>query len=399
MTMTWRPVAMAVLSTLGLGSSAYLTSIHLSHLRTGAASICNLGSQLNCDVVNTSPWSELLGVPVSHFGTLFYLAMILLSLLWVAKQDLRVRLQPLMLFLTVVSCGFSLFLAGISLFVLSTFCVFCLSLYVINALLLGLVLPQSRAALRALPSHLGQDLRALLRPAPVLLLIAGFSGGAASSFLLHVAGKDAHQMAAQRAQQGATSDGSAATAVARIDLTDASAPSLGPGDAPVTIVEISDFECPFCQKAAQTLAELRRLYPGQLRFVFRHFPLDETCNTLLKRQIHPNACAAARAAFCAGEQGQFWPYADKLFEGATEPDDLDAHMRSLNLKEPEFRRCLADPATAARIAKDIDQCAKAGVAGVPVLLINGRKLTGAQPIEAFRTLIDEELAIAGKKVR
>jgi predicted DsbA family dithiol-disulfide isomerase len=74
-------------------------------------------------------------------------------------------------------------------------------------------------------------------------------------------------------------------------------------------------------------------------------------------------------------------------------------MRSLSLNEPSFRRCLRDEATNARIVRDIDECAKAGVVGVPVLLINGRKLAGAQPIEAFRKLIDEELALLGKEVR
>ena len=107
-----------------------------------------------------------------------------------------------------------------------------------------------------------------------------------------------------------TSAAAASGAEARINLLTPSHPALAP-DAPVTIVEISDFECPYCQKASQTLAELRTLYPGKLRLVFRNFPLDESCNKLLKRQIHENACAAARAAFCAGEQGQFWPYAEK----------------------------------------------------------------------------------------
>jgi protein-disulfide isomerase len=325
--------------------------------------------------------------------------MIVLSLLAAAKQDLRARLGPYLLILSLAAFGFSLFLAGISLFVLSAFCLFCISLYIVNALLLAVVLPQSGSALRALPGQLGPDLRALLRPAPLLLVAGGLCGGIASSFVLRAAGQEAHRSAEQRKQSDVASAGPQTPAIARIDLFDASAPSLGPSDAPVTIVEISDFECPYCQKASQTLAELRRLYPSQVRLVFRHFPLDQSCNPLLKRQIHANACAAARAAFCAGEQGQFWAYAEKLFAGATEPEDLDAHLRALQLKEPAFRRCLADPATAARIAHDIDQCAKAGVTGVPVLLINGRKLAGAQPIEAFRALIDEELAIAGKKVR
>ena len=395
---TWRPATMAVLSALGLGSSAYLTSIHLSHLRTGAASVCNLGSQLNCDVVNTSAWSELFGVPVSHLGSIFYLVLICLLLLATAKPALRERLHAWLLLLIVAACGSSLFLAGISAFVLHTFCLFCVSLYVINVLLLGLVLPGAWTRLRDVPQQLGQDVRDLLRPAPLVLTAAGLCGAALSSWVLREAGQQAHLAAQQRSQVNAKTNEPPQQA-ARLDLTDPAAPSLGPADAPISIVEISDFECPYCQKAAQTLAELRRIYPNQLRVQFRHFPLDQSCNPLLKRQIHPNACAAARAAFCAGEQGQFWAYAEKLFDGATEPEDLDAHLRALSLKEPTFRRCLADPATAARIAKDIDECAKAGVAGVPVLLINGRKLAGAQPIETYRALIDEELAIAGKKGR
>lgn len=404
---------MAVLSALGLASSLYLTSIHLAHLRTGAASICNLGSQFNCDVVNTSRFSELAGVPVSHLGSLLYVALLLLSILAAQRPGFRTRSQPYLLLLIGAACAYSLFLAGISAFVLHAFCLFCISLYGINFGLLAAVTPGSLTTLQALPSQIAADLRALLRPAPLLLLIAALCGTLGSLILARGAAQRAQQLAQERTSAGpsaatpaptpnaaqAASPPEAPTAPPRIDLRDPIAPSLGPADAPITIVEISDFECPFCQKAAQTLAELRKLYPGKLRLVFRHFPLDESCNKLLKRQIHENACAAARAAFCAGEQGQFWPYAEKLFAGETEPSDLDAHMRSLSLNEPSFRRCLRDEATNARIVRDIDECAKAGVVGVPVLLINGRKLAGAQPIEAFRKLIDEELAVLGKEVR
>lgn len=407
----WQPLAIAVLSALGLASSLYLTSIHLAHLRTGAASICNFGSQFNCDIVNTSRFSELAGVPVSHLGSLLYVALLLLSLLAARRPDFRTRSQPYLLLLIGLACAYSLFLAGISAFVLHAFCLFCISLYGINFGLLAAVAPGSLTTLQALPSQIAADRRALLRPAPLLLISAALFGALGSLILVRGAAQQAQQLAQERTSASpaaatpaptagqAASSPEAATAPPRIDLRDPIAPSLGPADAPVTIVEISDFECPFCQKAAQTLAELRKLYPGKLRLVFRHFPLDESCNKLLKRQIHENACAAARAAFCAGEQGQFWPYAEKLFAGETEPSDLDAHMRSLSLNEPSFRRCLRDEATNARIVRDIDECAKAGVVGVPVLLINGRKLAGAQPIEAFRKLIDEELALLGKEVR
>lgn len=411
MKMKWQPVTVATLSALGLASSLYLTSIHLAHLRTGVASVCNLGSQLNCDLVNTSQWSELAGVPVSHLGSLFYLALLLAALLSGRRPGFRASCQPYLIFLVGLAAVFSLSLASISAFVLHAFCIFCISLYVINLALLAVLLPGARAALAALPNHFGADLKSLVQPAPLVLSISLLLGATGSLIVLRGATQQAQAMAVQRTGASAPESTASKTAEhptegsapseppARINLFDPIAPSLGPSDAPITIVEISDFECPYCQKAAQTLAELRKLYPGKLRLVFRNFPLDESCNKLLKRQIHENACAAARAAFCAGEQGQFWPYAERLFDGATEPSDLEAHMRSLRLNESTFRRCLRDEATNARIVRDIDECAKAGVVGVPVLLINGRKLAGAQPIEAFRKLIDEELAVAGKEVR
>ena len=387
---------MAALGAAGMASSAYLTAIHLQHLGTGAASVCNLGGMLNCDVVNTSAWSEVLRVPVSHIGTLFYFVLLSLAVLMWTRAALRQRLHGYLTIAIALACMASLFLAGVSLFVLKAICVFCMSLYAINLLLLLIVLPGSVAALRALPSQLGADVAATLRPAPLLLMVGVLSGALASMWTLRQAGQRVHERAAERAQAAAVQPGAPP---ARIDLYDATAPVWGPADAPITIVEVSDFECPFCQAAAGTLAELKRAYPGQLRMVFRHFPLDQSCNKLLKRQIHPNACAAARAAFCAGQQGQFWPYAEKLFDGAVESSDLLEHMRALSLKEEPFKRCLESTEAAARIQQDIDACSKAGVAGVPVILINGRKLAGAQPIEKFRARIDEELAAARSATR
>jgi uncharacterized membrane protein len=102
---------------MGLASSLYLTSIHLAHLRTGAASICNLGSQLNCDLVNTSRFSELAGIPVSHLGSLLYVALLLASLLASRRPGFRARCQPYLLLLVGISVLFSLFLASISAFI------------------------------------------------------------------------------------------------------------------------------------------------------------------------------------------------------------------------------------------------------------------------------------------
>lgn len=162
--------------------------------------------------------------------------------------------------------------------------------------------------------------------------------------------------------------------------------SRGPSDAPITIVEFSDYQCPFCLRAEQTLKQVEALYPGQLRIVYRHLPLD----------FHPNAEPAARGAICAEAQGRFWAYHDLLFQNqnALEEPNLFAYAKQLELDEAAFRRCYEDPATAARVGADVTAARSLGASATPTFFINGRELRGAQPLEAFRAIIDQELEAA-----
>ncbi len=376
---TWRCVAVIALCLIGAVVSTYLTTIHLHHLATGEPSLCNFNQMLNCDVAISSRFSEVQGVPIAHLGMLFYLGMGTLAVVAWRRAELRPRLHGYMFIGAFLAAAVSLllFLASMQ---LRALCVFCFCLYIVNLTLLVITFAGGLSAVRELPAHLGADARALFgSPVRLGLVLLALVGAATATYELAAVVAKAHAVALTR-------DSSA-----RIDLVDATAPSMGPADAPVTLVEVSDFECPFCQRASETVAELRRLYPDRLRIVFRNFPLDQACNPLLKHQIHENACAAARAAICAGEQGKFWPYAELLFSGATEPSDLLPHARTLGLSEGAFSACLAAPATAARVAADIAAASHAGVVGVPVFLINGRKLTGAKPLEDFRAIIDDEL--------
>jgi protein-disulfide isomerase/uncharacterized membrane protein len=376
---TWRLGAVTALCLLGTVVSVYLTAIHLRHLQTGEDSACNFSQTLNCDAVLSSQWSEIARIPVSQFGTLFYLGMGALAVLGLLSAGLRSRLQGYLLIGALLACGCSLFLGGVSL-TLHAACVFCMTTYAVNLALLVLLSPGGGSALRTVFSDLGADVRGLLRPGRLLPLLLALGIAAASTYALRGHSAQAHASATQRQLSVQQS------------LIDASAPTLGPAQAPITLIEISDFECPFCRRATETIAELRRLYPDKLRVVFRNFPLDEACNPLLKHPLHDNACAAARAAVCAGEQGQFWPYAEKLFTGELEAADLLAYAKALGLQEPAFTACQNASATAARVAADIAACTQAGVKAVPVFFINGRRLAGAKPLEDFREIIDEELA-------
>jgi protein-disulfide isomerase len=160
--------------------------------------------------------------------------------------------------------------------------------------------------------------------------------------------------------------------------------SRGPEAAPITIVEFSDYQCPFCQRVESTLAQLDELYPGQLRFVYRHLPLE----------FHENALPAAAAAVCADEQSRFWEYHDLLFanQRALSAPQLVQYAVQLELDEASFRACLRADTTVQRIADDVAAGKAAGATATPTFFINGAVLRGAQGLEAFKSLIDRELA-------
>ena len=165
----------------------------------------------------------------------------------------------------------------------------------------------------------------------------------------------------------------------------------GPGQAPVTIVEFSDFHCPFCRRVQGTLDRLRATYGDKVRLVYRDFPLDVT---------HAGARRAAEAARCAGEQGKFWEFHDTLYRSAA--DASDAALGRLAAQAG------ADPAALARLrglgpaggcgAQGLQRGRTAlGVNSTPTFFVNGRPFAGAQSFESFAKLIDEELGRVGKQ--
>jgi protein-disulfide isomerase len=162
------------------------------------------------------------------------------------------------------------------------------------------------------------------------------------------------------------------------------APSKGSATAPVTIVEFSDYLCPFCQRTQPTLHAIERRYGDKVRFVFRDYPIE---------QLHPGATKAAEAARCATEQGKFWPYHDLLFQRQKAgPDELKGYAAEVGLDVRKFESCVTSGKHAASVQKDVEEGARLGVTGTPAFFINGRLVSGAQPVEAFAQIIDDELS-------
>jgi len=160
-------------------------------------------------------------------------------------------------------------------------------------------------------------------------------------------------------------------------------PTKGAPNAPIELIEFSDFQCPFCQRANPTVQQVLNTYGDRIRFVYRHYPLPN----------HPNARPAAEAASCAGEQGKFWPYHDRLFANPSKlsAGDLKQAAAELGLDAAKFNTCVDTHKEQAKVDADLRAGEGAGVDGTPAFFINGRMISGAQPFDVFKKVIDEEL--------
>lgn len=163
----------------------------------------------------------------------------------------------------------------------------------------------------------------------------------------------------------------------------------GNADAPVTIVEFSEYECPYCKRYIdETYVKIWEEYEGEIRYIFRDYPLP----------FHQHSQITAEAAHCAGDQGEYWAYHDLLFANrdgwaqSEEPTSLlSGYAADLGLNEEEFSGCLSSGKYTQAVKDDFKLGQQVGVSGTPSFFINGRLLVGAQPFEAFQAIIEEEL--------
>jgi protein-disulfide isomerase len=172
----------------------------------------------------------------------------------------------------------------------------------------------------------------------------------------------------------------------KIQVADGGAPSMGPANAPVTIIEFSDYECPYCKRAEPTVKQVLDTYKDKVRLVYRHYPLP----------FHQNAKPAAQASACANAQGKFWEYHEKVFTAPSlAKDTLKSLAGQTGLDQAKFDACLDNNETAGIVDKDMEDASAVGVRGTPAFFINGRMISGAQPFDRFKEIIEEELASTG----
>jgi protein-disulfide isomerase/uncharacterized membrane protein/thiol-disulfide isomerase/thioredoxin len=382
----WAMLALLPVLLISAGVAAYLGWVHLllTHGAGAFESACNLGGAFDCDKVNTSRWSELLGIPVSLWAVPLYLAMGWLALIGRRADARGARARGSLVLVAGWNVLVSLVLAYISVFVLEYICLFCVGLYALHALSLVLVLLPPGGRTPSLP-RLGDTAVCAAVALVALALLYPLS-------MFLAAGLD--QAVVEQLEQAAApaqDDGPAAggRALGGVKLPEnmvhieplPHAPTLGPIDAPVSVVVVSDFQCSYCRRLQGSLASLEERYGERVRWSFVHYPLDQSCNPHMSRDMHPRACAAAVAAQCAQHQGRFWDYHDQLFlnQRYLEDADLRVHAERVGLDLEAFDACVAGPLALAELRKDIELAHGMGITGTPRTHVNGRQLEGALP--------------------
>jgi len=220
------------------------------------------------------------------------------------------------------------------------------------------------------------------------LVIVGFLVGIGSGYLIWGLSLD------QRVQTGVTAALKSTqeanrpeppTELKRYDVPVDDDYILGPEDAPITIIEFSDYQCPYCKKwYDEVLLPLFEAYPGKIRFVYRDFPLTSS---------HPQAVAAAEAANCAGEQGKYYDYHNSLFSNKYQlsASGYAQYASELGLDIEKFDECVRSQRSRVEIMADLEWASTLGVSSTPTFFLNGIPLVGAQPLETFQMVIDWEL--------
>jgi protein-disulfide isomerase/uncharacterized membrane protein len=382
----WKGWFLITAALAGLGICLYLYSFHIALLMGEIKSgpLCGTANGLGCNSVSSSPYSSIMGIPLATWGAIFYGALALLgagSLIF--RRDCGPAFLRWAFFLTFLGLAFDLYLAHTMIFRIRAVCGLCLATYGINLAIIIILAnqvwkePKPRIPLLSIfPGNRDvQGTELYYRNVIKGLLIGGIllsavTGVAGSRFLAKsLTGNDQERLAK-------VTENLSRQKSHFIEVNNR--PFIGSQDARVTVVEFSDFLCPYCAKASKYLKLAGSGNHDKARFVFRHYPLDKSCNQRLSSNVHPGACMLAEGAVCAHEQNRFWAYHDIAFEtkGQISRSVVQKIAAKIELDLNAFNSCLDSGRGLKVVNEDVKAASDAGVTGTPTLFINGRKLRG-----------------------
>lgn len=325
---------------------------------------CSATGPISCAALTDPKYSRWMGIPVAVYALFFYLFS-----LWVGSIALKHRVlgrqdesaAKALFGLACFSLVPTVVLAAVSAFVIRAFCPYCLVLYGVS-----IVFWFSTWRLRRGMAH------------PRLASDQAMKWGA--GFILYMAVVPfVFSRVVPSFRMSATT-----SAIAGSENR-----TLGAAQSPHTIAKFSDFQCPMCRKGAQILKELEREERGNVKIVYKYYPLDQACNKNIPRKMHPDSCRAAAATYCAAEQGQFWAFHDLVFENqqGLPAELLESFAKMLNLDVAKYAACMDGRQALEAVRADIDEGDRLGVNATPTLFIDGKKYEGPVELDSLRAAL------------
>jgi protein-disulfide isomerase/uncharacterized membrane protein len=375
--LAWKRYAgLAAAGAMGLGVSIYLG---FQHAADAGASVCSVSDIFNCDTVNRSEYSEFMGVPIAFIGAGFYAAVLAASVAALRMPEDHKRAAHAIFFGSILSIFYSGFLAWASM-QLGAWCLFCISLYGVNLILLAGSALQARTLDGETlfggiaPALMGKEDKSISQ-----MLIVGVIALVGSVFAYNRAGGGAPSAGEVIAEKAPGDIDPAELAVLfqapkgplEVDGTE---PVYGDPNAPYVLVEFADFQCPHCAATTPELKALIQAHP-EIQLQFKHYPLSGACNDAIGSPGHENSCHAAAAAECARLQGKFWELTTLMFKNQQylAKDDIRFMAGQVGLDKDAFETCMGDPATEQAVRVDAAAGDKAGLSGTPTLYLKGVK--------------------------
>lgn len=370
---------------IGILVASYLIYHHYAYQFGGdTQSFCSISEKVDCDVVNTSKFSEFLGIPLSVYAFTYHLMAVLLSLfaigsLYVAKDVLLV-LSSLGAFTVLTSIA--LFL--ISVIELKTLCIMCISLYIIDiATFITATIAWKKAQFQ---NRFFTELKTLNRKRTFNY----FASGLGVLLVFHLASKG---MFSQEIDipfdKGIFIAELQSQPVKNVVVGDSA--RLGNPNAKLTIVEFADFQCPHCAVASKLIHRLLKTNEGKFQLVFKNYPFDQACNPAVKHRMHDHACEAAKGAICARKFNNFAKYYDTVFAKQSEisPDLIKNTLLGLGASADQIKECMDSSQTREELRLDIEHGDQLGIEGTPTFFANGKKIMGIIDEKRLRTILKE----------
>ena len=380
----------AVLFLLAIAVSSYMVWQHYDVVNgaAGFTSFCTISAKVDCQKVNGSAYSEIAGVPLATLGLTYYLFGLLLSLIGArstfSRREALLTLAPLSILSVVASFG----TLAISIVVLKTVCIMCMSMQALSlaTCILTLICLRELTAKKGVGHEAGQaDRKKIGTYLGLGVAVFAVTFGLTSQLRI-----DAYPLP----DPEKFINDFRAQPVKVIDAGDSPRQGFQGDNPPLRLIEFADFQCPACGFAARQMHHLVEQYADKIQLVFKNFPLDPTCNSFIHNKVHQYACLAAKTAYCAKKQGKFQPMYEKLFGNQTDinPENILMWEGEIGLDLKMADACIADPATEAALKPDMELAQKVGLQSTPTFFVGGRMVNG--PIDETRLkLLMREMGI------